>query len=57
MSVGEAFLTAGQIYVMGFAIALGIAAIIKLICVVIQRSDAKEAAKLAAKEAAKGGQA
>ena len=57
MTVGEAFLTAGQIYVMGFAIALGIAAIIKLICVVIQKSDAKEAAKLAAKEAAKGGQA
>ena len=53
MSVGEAFLTAGQIYVMGFAIALGMAAIIKLICVVISRSDAKAAAK----EAAKGGQA
>ena len=57
MSVGEAFLTAGQIYVMGFAIALGMAAIIKLINVVIKKSDAKAAIKEAAKEAAKEGQA
>ena len=57
MSVGEAFLTAGQIYVMGFAIALGMAAVIKLICVIIKRSDAKEAAKAAAKDVAKEVQA
>ena len=54
MSVGEAFLTSGQIYVMGFAIALGMAAIIKLINVIISKSDAKSAAK---ESASKGGQA
>ena len=57
LTVGEAFLTAGQIYVLGFAIALGMAAIIKLINILIKKSDAKEAAKIAAKEAVKEGQA
>ena len=37
MGVGEAFLLSGQIYVMGAAIALGMAALIKLICFVIDR--------------------
>ena len=50
MSVGEAFLTAGQIYAMGFIIALGMAAVIKLICVIIKKSDAKAAAKATMKE-------
>jgi hypothetical protein len=58
MSIGEAFLTSGQIYVMGFAIALGMAALIKFINYVISHSDAKAAAKEAAKTAAReGGQA
>jgi hypothetical protein len=58
MSVGEAFLTSGQIYVMGFAIALGMAALIKLINYVIHHSDDRAAAKEAAKTAAReGGQA
>ncbi|MDR3364645.1 MAG: hypothetical protein LBS91_06845 [Clostridiales Family XIII bacterium] len=48
MGVGEAFLVSGQIYVLGFAIALGMAALIKLINHIISRSDAKEAAKAAA---------
>jgi hypothetical protein len=54
MSVGEAFLVSGQIYVLGFAIALGMAALIKLINYTISRSDAKEAVK-AAKAAAEAG--
>ena len=45
MTVSEAFLMSGQIYVMGVAIALGMAALIKLICVVIERSDKKTAEK------------
>jgi len=51
MSVGEAFQTAGEIYVLGIAIALGMAAIIKLICFLINRSDQK----IEAKERAAGG--
>lgn len=50
MTVGEAFLTSGQVYVMGFAIALGMAALIKLITYVVGRSDAKAEAAKAAKE-------
>ncbi|MDR0876359.1 MAG: hypothetical protein LBN12_09135 [Clostridiales Family XIII bacterium] len=50
MGIGQAFLTSGQIYVMGFAIALGMAALIKLITFVISHSDAKSAAKAAEKE-------
>ena len=41
MSVGEAFLMSGQVYVLGIAIALGMAALIKLICYVIDKSDQK----------------
>jgi len=41
MGVGEAFLTAGQIYGIGFVIALGMAALIKLISYVIGRSEAR----------------
>jgi len=43
--VGDAFALAGQVYVLGFAIALGMAALIKLINHVVSRSDAKEQAK------------
>jgi hypothetical protein len=58
MTVGQAFLTSGQIYVMGFAIALGMAALIKLITYVISHSDARAAAKEATKAAVnEGGQA
>ena len=58
MSVGEAFLLSGQVYVMGAAIALGMAALIKLICFVIDRSDAKRAAgRGAADDMGKGGEA
>ena len=45
MSVGEAFLMSGHVYVLGTAIALGMAALIKLICYVIDRSDKKAAMK------------
>ena len=45
MSVGEAFLMSGQVYVLGVAIALGMAALIKLICYVIDKSDQKAAHK------------
>ena len=45
MSVGEAFSMAGQVYVIGFAIAIGMAAMIKVINVVISRSEQKEAEK------------
>ena len=45
MTVNEAFAMAGQVYVMGVAIALGIAAMIKFICVVIDRSEQKTAVK------------
>ena len=45
MSVGEAFSTAGQVYIIGFAIALGMAALIKLIRFWIDRSERKEAEK------------
>ena len=44
MGVGEAFILSGQVYVMGAAIALGMAALIKIICYVIDRSEAKQAA-------------
>lgn len=43
MTVGEAFLMSGQVYVMGAAVALGMAALIKLICYVIDRNDKKAA--------------
>jgi hypothetical protein len=42
MSIGQAFLTSGQIYVLGFAIALGMAALIKLINHVIGKTEAKD---------------
>jgi len=45
MSVGEAFQTAGEIYVLGVVIALGMAALIKLICYLINRSEQKTEAK------------
>jgi len=48
MGVGEAFIMAGHIYVLGAVIALGMAALIKLICFVIDRSDKKAAARLKA---------
>jgi len=48
MSVGEAFMLSGQVYVMGAGIALGMAVLIKVICVVIDRSDKKAAEKAAA---------
>ena len=54
MGVGEAFMLSGQVYVMGAAIALGMAALIKLICYIIDRSDAKQAAR-AQDTAEKGG--
>ena len=41
MSVGDAFLMSGQVYVLGIAIALGMAALIKLISYIIDRSDRK----------------
>ena len=41
MSVGEAFHMAGEIYVLGIAIALGLAALIKLISFIIERSEKK----------------
>ena len=43
MSVGEAFLMSGQVYVLGVAIALGMAALIKLICYVIDRKKEEAA--------------
>ena len=49
MSVGEAFGIAGEIYVLGIIIALGMAALIKLINHVIGRSEEK--AKVAAQQA------
>ena len=56
MSVGEAFLLSGQVYVMGAAIALGMAALIKLICFVIDRGEAKRAkAEEATDDAVEGG--
>ena len=48
MSVGEAFGVAGEVYVLGIAIALGMAALIKLINYVISRSDRKAANSLPA---------
>ena len=45
MSVGEAFQMAGEIYIMGIVIALGMAALIKLICFGINRSELKAASK------------
>ena len=45
MSVGEAFGVAGEVYVLAIAIALGLAALIKLINYVIERTDQKAAAK------------
>jgi hypothetical protein len=56
MSVGEAFMLSGQVYVMGAAIALGMAVLIKLICYIINRSDEKAAAKVQAADR-KGGTA
>ena len=53
MSVGEAFQMAGEIYVLGIAIALGLAALIKLICYIINRSEQK--AEAAAQTAGNGG--
>jgi|GEM_PF-2968659 len=47
MSVGEAFLLSGQVYVLGAAIALGMACLIKLICYLIDRSDRKAEAQAA----------
>jgi len=41
MTIGEAFVMSGQIYVMGAAVALGMAALIKLICYVIDRNEKK----------------
>ena len=55
MSVGEAFMMSGQIYVLGIAIALGMAALIKLICYVIDRSDRKAEAKAEAAGSEGGG--
>ena len=52
MSVGEAFMMSGQIYVLAIAIALGMAALIKLICFVIERSDRKAESKAQAHAAA-----
>ena len=46
MTVGEAFLMSGQVYVMGVAVALGIAAMIKLICYIIDRSESKTKSKV-----------
>ena len=54
MSVGEAFLMSGQVYVLGVAIALGMAALIKLINYVIGRSEQKEAARTQAAETPTG---
>jgi hypothetical protein len=45
MGVGEAFLLSGQIYVMGAAIALGMAALIKFICFMIDRGETKNASE------------
>ena len=39
MLIGEVFKTAGEIYLMGIVIAIGIAALIKLICYCINRSE------------------
>ncbi|MCL1896901.1 MAG: hypothetical protein FWG03_10200 [Clostridiales bacterium] len=55
MSVGEAFMMSGQVYVLGIAIALGMAALIKLICFVIDRSDRKAEAKAQAAAGEGGG--
>jgi len=41
MTVVEAFKMAGEIYLFGIVIALGIAALIKLICFYINRSEEK----------------
>jgi len=45
MDVGQAFQMCGEIYVVGIAISLGMAGLIKLIVVVIGRSERKSRKK------------
>jgi len=54
MTVGEAFALSGQVYVMGVAIALGMAALIKLICYIIDRSEKKAVGRLKAGDGERG---
>ncbi len=56
MGVGESFLLAGQVYVLGIAIALGMAALIKLINYIIRKADQRAALKTPA-ETNQGGAA
>jgi len=44
MSIGGAFQMAGEIYILGIVIALGMAALIKLICFCINKSEQKDSA-------------
>jgi len=55
MSVTDAFQIAGEVYIMGIIIALGIAALIKLICYGVNRSEAKEEEKARIVNAEEGG--
>jgi len=55
MSVTEAFQIAGEVYIMGIIIALGIAALIKLICYSVSRSEAKQEEKAQLVNAEEGG--
>ena len=45
MGISEAFQIAGEVYIIGIIIALCIAALIKLICYSVNRSEAKEEEK------------
>lgn len=42
MTVGESFIMAAEVYVLGIVIALGMAALIKLINYIIKKTDKKE---------------
>lgn len=50
--MGEAFYVAGQIYLLGFVIAMGMAGLIKLMLILIRRSEGKAAVQAAAQTAA-----
>jgi len=54
MLVGEVFKTAGEIYLMGIVIAIGLAALIKLICYCIDRSEQNAKPKAQTVDAAGG---
>jgi hypothetical protein len=43
MSIGDSWVIAGEIYFLGFIIAFGMACLIKLLMVILQRSEKKPA--------------